>query len=333
MKARKLLLDAARLLGGFSLAERARRPGIPILCYHGFSVRDEHRFRPALFIRPEVFERRLLWLLRNRYRVISLSEAIERLDSGAIGKREVVITLDDGFHSVAQVGWPLLKKHGLPATLYATTYYATHQNPIFRLAIQYFFWRTANRRAALGDLCPQIEGETGEAPMWRLIRWGEAELSEEARWRLARQVAERLDVDHEELRASRRLSLLSPEELQELARQGLSVELHTHRHVLPLEESGIEREIVDNRAVLAAASDGRPLVHLCYPSGEWSERHWPKLASLGIRSAATCMPGFNAPDTPRLALRRFLDSEDLGQADFEAELTGFKSLLRALRPA
>lgn len=338
MNARNLVLDGAKLLGGFWLAERARPAGIPILCYHGFSIRDEHRFRPALFIRPEQFERRLLWLLRNRFKVISLSEAIERLDSGAIGRREVVITIDDGFHTVGEIGWPLLRKYGLPATLYATTYYATHQNPIFRLAIQYFFWCTAKERAALGDLCPavqprdaaEIKGRAGEALMWQLIRWGEAELSEDERWTLAREVAGRLEVDHEELRSSRRLSLLSPEELQALGREGLDVELHTHRHVLPPEESAIVREIADNRSALAAAAAGRPLVHLCYPSGEWSRRHWPTLSALGIRSATTCIPGFNAPDTPRLALHRFLDSEDLSQRDFEAEITGFKTLLRTI---
>jgi peptidoglycan/xylan/chitin deacetylase (PgdA/CDA1 family) len=145
-------------------------------------------------------------------------------------------------------------------------------------------------------------------------------------------VAARLEVDYEELRASRRLSLLTTQELQALAADGLDLELHTHRHTLPEEATAIAREIADNRGVLQAATD-RPLRHFCYPSGVWSRNHWQTLASLGIESATTCTPGFNRPDTPRLALHRFLDSQDLSQRDFEAELTGFKTLLRTLRRA
>jgi peptidoglycan/xylan/chitin deacetylase (PgdA/CDA1 family) len=330
------LLSAAKFFGGFWLADRVKPKGIPILCYHGFSITDEHRFRPALSITPERFEARLAWLLRSGYKVIALSEALHRLDSGVFGRREAVITIDDGFYTFRTIGWPLLKRYGMPATLYATTYYATHSNPVFRLAVQYFFWRTRRTQARFDDLSPeapqgacQVQGRLGVSSMWRLIRWGEKALSENERWALAVEIARRLDVDHEELRTSRRLSLLTPEELHALARDGLDIELHTHRHHLPDDDDGITREITDNRDVLRRVTD-RPLRHFCYPSGVWSNRHWPALAALGIESAVTCAPGFNAPDTPRLALRRFLDSAELTQRDFEAELTGLKTIARAL---
>jgi peptidoglycan/xylan/chitin deacetylase (PgdA/CDA1 family) len=338
MNARKALLSGAKLVGGFWLADRVKPKGLPILCYHGFSLADEHRFRPSLFIRADRFETRLLWLLRNRYKVIPLSEAINRLDNGDVGKREVVITIDDGFYTVGQVGWPILRKYGLPATLYATTYYATHANPIFRLAMQYFFWRTRKTRLRLDDLSPvahpheacEVQAEAGLAMMWRVIHWAETAISEDERRTLAKEVATRLEVDYEELQTSRRLSLLKPEELRTLARDGLDIQLHTHRHNLPEDVTGVVREIGDNRDVLRDIT-GKPLVHFCYPSGIWSKRHWETLSSLGIESATTCWPGINESDTPRLALYRFLDSEDLSQKDFEAELTGFKTIIRTMR--
>jgi hypothetical protein len=36
----------------------------------------------------------------------------------------------------------------------------------------------------------------------------------------------------------------------------------------------------------------------------------------------------NLPDTPLLGLRRFLDSENISQIEFEAELCGFAQFLR-----
>jgi peptidoglycan/xylan/chitin deacetylase (PgdA/CDA1 family) len=329
VNARGLVLDTAKAIGGFWLADRMRRPGIAILCYHGFAAHDEHRFRPALFIRPAAFEARLKWLQESGYNVIPLAEAIERLETGVFGKRDAVITIDDGFHSVAAIGWPLLKKFGMPATLYATTYYSTHANPVFRLAVQYFFWRAPHSGARFDDLCPTAS-DPGAGAMWPLIHWGETRLDENERWTLACRVAERLDVDHAQLRRSRRLSLLTPEELRALSQDGLDVQLHTHRHNLPEDAEGVEREIADNRKVLSAVSD-RHAVHFCYPSGVWSRRHWAPLERLGVRSATTCLPGFNVRDTPRLALRRFLDSDRCSQRDFEAELTGFKSLMRGMR--
>jgi hypothetical protein len=39
----------------------------------------------------------------------------------------------------------------------------------------------------------------------------------------------------------------------------------------------------------------------------------------------------NGAETPRLALRRFLDGEDVAQIEFEAEISGFAELARQAR--
>ena len=72
----------------------------------------------------------------------------------------------------------------------------------------------------------------------------------------------------------------------------------------------------------------------CYPSGIWGKRHWAILQEIGCCSAATCEPRMNSTKTSFLALGRFLDAEDIPQIEFEAEIYGFKDLLRsALRLA
>lgn len=310
---------------------------LPILCYHGFSVSDEHRFRPALFITPAVFERRLRWLKDRGFHVIPLAEAVDRLSSGQVDQRHLVITIDDGFCSVGTIGWPLLKRYGFPATLYVTTYYSERQNPVFRLAVQYMVWRATQPSMRFDDLCPDVgatgpvwlRSAAGELAIWSLIEWAENALSEEERVRLAAEVAQRLGADYDELLRSRRLGLLSPSEIATLSRDGLDIQLHTHRHRLPMAPAEIVREVNDNRAVLEPMV-GKRLCHLCYPSGVWSKDQWQTLRSLEIRSATTCISGFNSMATPRLALNRLLDSESKSQIDFEAELSGFKLAVRRL---
>src|SRR6516162_11432115 len=103
----------------------------------------------------------------------------------------------------------------------------------------------------------------------------------------------------------------------------------------------VEWEIAKNRAVLERLVS-RPLEHFCYPSGayalpdgrllfasELNQGEW--LAALGVKSATTIEPGLNYPDTPRFALRRLMDGHPVSDIEFEAEMTGFMEIVRAVR--
>jgi hypothetical protein len=165
------------------------------------------------------------------------------------------------------------------------------------------------------------------AGQWELIAHCEAKSTEARRVEILHALGRHLDVDMKAVDASGILTLMSPEEVADIARRGVDVQLHTHRHRLPEDRAGLEREIGDNRRALGTmGADG--LDHFCYPSGIWSKPQWPMLESLGVRSATTCEPGFNYPDTPAMGLRRFLDSEAIDALEFEAELCGFLEIMR-----
>ena len=55
------------------------------------------------------------------------------------------------------------------------------------------------------------------------------------------------------------------------------------------------------------------------------------MAAVGVKSATTIEPGLNYPDTPRFALRRLMDGHPVSDIEFEAEMTGFMEIVRALR--
>lgn len=85
--------------------------------------------------------------------------------------------------------------------------------------------------------------------------------------------------------------------------------------------------------MLAALVD-TDLRHLAYPGGEQGAVEEPWLVAHGIESAvmgarAPADPsGLNDSRTPRFALRRFSDGENVAQIEFEAELAGYTELLR-----
>jgi peptidoglycan/xylan/chitin deacetylase (PgdA/CDA1 family) len=90
---------------------------VPILCYH--------RFGPGtgkMTVSAANFAAQLDWLARNNFRVIRLSQLIGYLEGReALPKRSVVITIDDGYETVHRYAFPLLKKHGFPATVFMYT--------------------------------------------------------------------------------------------------------------------------------------------------------------------------------------------------------------------
>ncbi len=323
---KRAILQTGRRLGLFGIARRLTRRKLRILCYHGFSLADEHEFRPGVFLRPSTFRRRLAYLAERRFSVLPLGEALDRMRQDRLPPAAVAITIDDGFFSVYDRALDILREFSFPATVYVSSYYCRFDHPVFRLAVQYMFWRTARRPVDLSGLdVPGLDGrgDDAETTMWKIIDHGETACNEPGRHALAAELGKCLDVDYRQICRSRILSLMEPEEISELPTAGIDVQLHTHRHRFPESETEVAREIADNRAFLQPLVDA-PLEHFCYPSGVWSPNHWPPLSAAGVTSAVTCEPGFNDSSTPPLALRRFLDDEVIPQIEFEAEVTGFR---------
>jgi predicted ATP-grasp superfamily ATP-dependent carboligase/peptidoglycan/xylan/chitin deacetylase (PgdA/CDA1 family) len=329
------LYAGARAVGLFGLSRLLTRDGLRIVCWHGTSLADEHRVFPGLFISPDDLERRLLSL--HHHPVLPLDEAVKRLRAGTLPPAAVALTIDDGFHGTLRHAWPALRRHGFPATLYATSYHVRSATPVFRLLVQWAFHESREPVLDLSGLEVGMVGTVRMTPgpgrseaMWRLIRKAEEDLSEPERQALADRIAGALGVDLAPVRAGRWLTLASTDELRAAAREGLDVELHTHRHRFPASRELALAELRDNRAVLEPLA-GHALKHFCYPSGYFRPAHLPWLEEAGIETATTCDPGMNRRRDSPLTLRRFLDDSRVSQLEFEAELSGFSELLRTAR--
>lgn len=91
---------------------------VPILCYHRFSKKCDSQ----LCMPEKVFAEQMKYLKENQYRVISMSMLLNYLRyQQALPKKAVVITIDDGYKSVYEMAYPILKQYGFTATLYIYT--------------------------------------------------------------------------------------------------------------------------------------------------------------------------------------------------------------------
>ena len=330
-----VLLRTARALGAFALARRLTRRRLRVLCYHGAALADEAEFRGGLFMTAGAFESRLEFLERHRYPVIGLDEAVTGLESGRWPDCATVLTIDDGWTGTRTVMAPALERRGFPATLYLSTYYVEKGTQVFNVAVDYVLWKSRETELELSEVHDSLEGtvtigsEAGRARAAEaLLGCAERLPGAQDRQALLERLCASAGVDYAAIVSSRVLSYMSVGEARELARYGVDVQLHTHRHRFSdLTREEVRREIDGNRRALEPIA-ATPLVHFCYPSGEFEPSQIQWLRDSGIRSATTTRTGLNGAGADAMALLRFLDAEHVSELEFEAVMSGFYDLLR-----
>jgi hypothetical protein len=141
-----------------------------------------------------------------------------------------------------------------------------------------------------------------------------------------------LDVDYDDILQCRLLHLTSLSEAGELARRGIDLQLHTHRHRVSYDSAVFDRGIRDNLERLGALRTSEP-THFCYPGGVNRPEFLPWLRGSNIASATTCEPGLASHRHDRLLLPRYIDTSTHTDAEFRAWLTGVATLLPRRRQA
>jgi peptidoglycan/xylan/chitin deacetylase (PgdA/CDA1 family) len=326
------LLRAAKRIGLFWLCRLKYRKHTRVLCYHGFAYLDEHKFRPKLFMQPATFAKRLEWLAQSPYRVVSLDDVIEGKEAR---DNQVVLTMDDGWSGTFELVYDDLRHHQFPLMLYVTSYYAEKQIPVLNVALAYLLWKTTKTtlRLELPQLEFSKEYQLEDVDRSVIVREicsliDQLDNSTE-RLDILLNIASSLDVNLK-VEKNFMFRLLNIAELKALQEINVDLQLHTHRHCSPLETHSFDRELEDNREWLSQFKDIAELRHFCYPSGEYSPSHLPLLAEHGIKTATTTHTGLMAPFDDRLQIKRILDGEDVELIELEAELCGFRSLIRSL---
>ncbi len=329
----------SKYLGLFAASRVLVKNKIRVLCYHGFSMEDEHCNVPGLFIEPGEFKKRLHYLKSKGYQVVSLEEAYQNLKQGVVKKDQVVITIDDGYYSVLKEAAPLLKKFQYPSTLYLTSYFFNKNCPVFTLAVGYMFWKSSYshadfsmlnvptlREATHCELTPENKNKTAIL----IKEYGQPLKGNEKRITILEKLGEALGVDYQQLNNKRLFNLVDERELDQLLNHGVDIQLHTHRHIFPIHHDVAKKEIQDNKSAINPLL-AIPMTHFCYPSGVWTTKHWEVLEEENIATATTCVTGMVDDKSHPLALPRILDSSRVSQIEFEAEVSGFNELLRLVR--
>jgi len=310
---------------------RWRRQRLMILAYHGISLDDEHLWSGTQYMPADMFRARLQSLEKSGCTVMPLAHAIRRLYENDLPEKSVAITFDDGTDDFYQRAWPILKEFGFPVTLYLTTYYSNYNRPVFDLMCSYLLWKGRAQTLNLKEFITrgsktELHSDTARAAALREIHAGIQELSAAEKDGLITSLAAHLNIDYQSLIDQRIMHNVTPEEVRQLAADGVDIQLHTHRHRTPKDRQLFIREIEDNRRSIQEIT-GSFATHFCYPSGKYDYAFLPWLRESGVTSATTCEPGFASRASNPLLLPRVLDSCTLSPIEFESWLTGISAAL------
>jgi peptidoglycan/xylan/chitin deacetylase (PgdA/CDA1 family) len=315
------------------LSRIANRRKALILMYHGITLRYDCPDWGQ--VRLADFESQLEYVQRH-YRVLPLQELLRMIEVRQIEPYSAAITFDDGYRSVYDLAFPVLKRRNLPATVYLTTQFVceTRRNVRY-LWTDYIAMLLESSGLGEIDLSEFSLGvhALGDPPsLYRArntvskhLKLANTEETERVVRVLEDRFASRIDRT--------RFDLYEPmtwEEAGTMARDGLiEVGAHTRTHPIlsRLDPRRLEDEIVGSKHDLEEHV-GVPIQDFAFPNGRLIDFNHAALQIVkrGFRSAVTTVSKLNPLGQDPHLLHRIGVGSDLTLPRFKGILSGLYAL-------
>lgn len=299
---------AARLRVGRSSRE------LPLIVGYHRVVQDFARSAstaiPSMLISARMLEKQLDWLAAH-YRLLSLEEIGKRLEAGASTDRTAAVTFDDGYGDVYENAFPILRRKGIPATIFVVTGMVGTAGLMNHDRLYSLLARALRDAAVPADLLASLHHECGlPAPEPQ-----ELERAARATFTALRLFLDTLPrpailavIDQLESRLGARDAdddrALTWEMIDTMRSAGVGIGSHSRTHLL-LTHEGPERkqdEIAGSRRALEERLKGR-VEHFAYPDGRFDTSTVIATAAAGYRFAYTTC-AHRDPDHPLLTQPR-----------------------------
>jgi peptidoglycan/xylan/chitin deacetylase (PgdA/CDA1 family) len=283
-----------------ALASRGR---LAILIFHRVLAKPD----PLLPGEPSADEfDALLAHVASRFRVVPLAQAARALYAGTLAPRTLAITFDDGYANNLDIAAPILRKHGMPATVFVATGYLDGRC-MFNDAIIEAFRATPHATLDLGalGLGSHALGSDAErrAAIDAVLREVKPRAPEE-RDRIAREILRCAHV------AAPRDLMLTRASVRALGAFGLDVGAHSVSHpILARTPSDVAwHEIRESKRDLENLVHA-PVTQFAYPNGrpgeDYTDEHVAMVREAGFAFAVSTAAGVASRDGDRLQLPRF----------------------------
>jgi peptidoglycan/xylan/chitin deacetylase (PgdA/CDA1 family) len=267
---------------------------------------------PSLSLPVELFRRQVEFLHRH-FTIVGLDEAV-----ATASPRVVALTFDDGYRGVYRHAFPILREHGVPATVFLVTDRIGSGLPLWWDALvdrlRAFRRLPAAVResaaAGLGDPWPALLLES--TPETEVVaRYKRTEAPQRARLD-----ATLASVSPAPPPPGERL-FLSVSEIREMLAGGIAFGAHTRTHPLLtwLADAELEAELAGSKERVEELTGAEPC-WFAYPDGTFTEREERAVRALGFAGA---LQTFRRPDrggryaVPRVGLDADVTTDRAGR--------------------
>lgn len=280
------------LVGLLERVDRCRPDLLSVLTYHRV---DDPEGAPELYpglvsATPDEFEEQMRFLASS-YRVVSMTELLDVYHGRSrLRPRSVMVTFDDGYGDFARHAWPIMRRLGLPVTVFVPTAYPDNPNGIFWWDRLYYALSSTSCAGLLETPVGPLPLESAEsrAHAFRLVRGHLKSLPHETAMARLTELVDRLGAP------APVAAVLGWQELRRLAGEGVTIAPHSRTHAM------LDRVSPDElRAEIRGSADdlereiGSVPAAFAYPSGGYSDAVVAAVEEAGLALAFTTRRGGN----------------------------------------
>lgn len=312
--------------GVYRLASFLKRNRPVILCYHSVNRRSCQDIYPDNIVRTENFERQMAYLYKKK-RIVSLPQLLEYIERRAeIPSNLVAITFDDGYYDFYSEAHPILKKYGIPSTLFLITSFLSTGEAKWEDMLSHLINTTEakllNIRVAKEEKTYDLSSTSQKLNCIRDLNTILLKLSRTERFEVISEIERQFCTPS----TSAERTMLCWKEIRELGKDRLvSFGSHTHSHCsLPDVSAETAKLEISKSKEEIERQLGRPCTLFCFPLGKknnFNQEIKELLKAEGFRLAVTTIPGSISKSSDPFELRRIVAMDD-GSHKFKCSLIG-----------
>jgi peptidoglycan/xylan/chitin deacetylase (PgdA/CDA1 family) len=259
--------------------------------------------QPGMYVTESVFKKQMIFLARY-YQLISLKELLELWGNGGYSKDEryCIVTFDDGWLDNYLNAYPVLKKHGIPATIFVTTSFIGTNRWYWPEKLSFLLLNKYQDMLGLSNSVDDIRDDIVSSIFTSVNESCDCAKSEQIDFVIEalkkysdqsiehaiEKIYELLNISVPEERA-----VLNWDEINEMSNNGISFGSHTCNHkiltTIPLNEV---REELKNSKRLLETKNINFIPVFCYPNGNRNQEIEKIVRESGYEAAVTTRFGF-----------------------------------------
>ena len=287
----------------YSGAARAFAPFVrgngAIFMLHHVRPQGRRAFDPngMLTITPEFLDTVVREVKDAGFDLVSLNEAHARMTGHSrAGRPFACFTFDDGYRDNRDYALSILRRHGAPLTIYATTDFADGRGLLWWLVLERVVRDSDELRVRHGDAERRFACASAfeKKRTFQKLYWWLRDLPEREARAIVVELAGLAGIDPY---APCRELVMTWDELREIAADPLvTVGAHSVSHLALAQLDGEDARSEIARSVARIERElGRPCRHFCYPYGNAASagpREFEIASGLGLATAVTTRKGF-----------------------------------------